>query len=807
MNISEVKRFARKLGYDGAKYRGEWKEFQVYEPTIEGDEPASVGKPEFILVIDDIIRMATEEEVFEYIDSLPDDEDYDDPDVEKGEGAVAKTFDEVLKFNPYHDSRGRFATANSATSFTYAPGKSKAHDNAIAREKERHQKEQEEKEKPRTITLNQRYKEMANNWTHMSDKGAFVEREANKQLDAFREEFKRDDYSDEQKAYLKQRENEYADLLTEKYNDQLYREGTNPSAMMAGPAKFDYRKYERKFEAEMRSQEEYRNKQEKFIENTKKQLERMEPEEKQISRWREGKWKHGETIASDDPLAEKKLQAKLDYHVEQQQKMKDANAYYRKNGSMQGFTGFNDATNKRIDAEMQNYRDRGMNSYARQPFQSYSLSNNNASIKSTKDRLAQLQKQKQRAAQPGGAGNVKFDGGELVRNTNINRLQIKFDSVPDAAMRQKLKSSGWRWSPKEGAWQRQLTDNAERSANSILGITKSMRTTVTKGDIDMSGYDYIEEVGVAKTFDEIVEVAKYNPYHDARGRFASSPTGSSRAYGSTGTGDAVDEIRVGKTNSLAAYLDKDGKLTPEREAVHKKIIDRLLSGKTPVEGQATMTMLGGGPASGKSSVMNPDTSNDPHAVTVDPDAIKKMLPGFNEMAKKDSNAAAYYHEESSALAKRFSEVAFGENYNVIYDGTGDGSTKSVQKKIDAARAHNYRVEAKYVSVDTESAVQRNQKRYDDAVARGETPRLPPVDMVRSTHAKCTDISVSMASKFDYIEIWDNNGSRGQQKMIATGGKGKGLNVVSGQKESLQRYLDKGLGSYVVLQDGRVIPVE
>lgn len=54
---------------------------------------------------------------------------------------TAKSFDtitEVEKFNPYHDQHGRFAEANSATTFTYAPGKSKAHDNAIAREKERH---------------------------------------------------------------------------------------------------------------------------------------------------------------------------------------------------------------------------------------------------------------------------------------------------------------------------------------------------------------------------------------------------------------------------------------------------------------------------------------------------------------------------------------------------------------------------------------------------------------------------------------------------------------------------------------------
>lgn len=534
MNIAKVKKYVQKFGYDDARYRGTWKHYDVYEPVTNDDEPADVGRPEFVFVHEDTIRMATESEVFEYIRSLPDEEDDDeeDADMEKSAEPVAKTFLEILKFNPYHDSKGRFASADSATSFTYAPGKSKAHDMAIAREKERHQKEQEEQEKPRTITLNQKYKEMANNWSFMRDKGAYLEQEANKQLDAFREEFKRSDYTDEQKAYLKQRENEYADLLTEKYNDQLYREGTNPSAMIAGPAKFNYQRYERKKEAEMKSQEEYRDKQKKFVENTKKQLDRMEPEEKQIDYWRKGKWKHGETIASDDPLAEKKLQAKLDYHVDQQQKMKDANAYYRKNGSMQGFTGFNEATNNKIDAQMQSFKDRGMEYYAKQPFQSYSLSSNNASIKATKDRLTQLQSQKQRAGGTGGTGGTtKFEGGQLVRNTEINRLQIKFDSIPDAATRQKLKSSGWRWSPKEGAWQRQLTGNAEQSANSILGIGKSMSTPIEKGDRDVSKHDYIEihEVGVAKTFVEIIEVAKFNHYHDSRGRFASAPGGGAAA--------------------------------------------------------------------------------------------------------------------------------------------------------------------------------------------------------------------------------------------------------------------------------------
>ena len=51
---------------------------------------------------------------------------------------AASTFAEILKFNPYHDNKGRFASADSATSFTYAPGKSTAHDAAIQREKDAH---------------------------------------------------------------------------------------------------------------------------------------------------------------------------------------------------------------------------------------------------------------------------------------------------------------------------------------------------------------------------------------------------------------------------------------------------------------------------------------------------------------------------------------------------------------------------------------------------------------------------------------------------------------------------------------------
>ena len=283
----------------------------------------------------------------------------------------------------------------------------------------------------------------------------------------------------------------------------------------------------------------------------------------------------------------------------------------------------------------------------------------------------------------------------------------------------------------------------------------------------------------------------------------------SAGYAPIDLADAIEEIESGKTNSLAQWVE-GGELSPERKAVHDSIIDDLLEGKTPTGEQPKMTMLGGGPASGKSSVMNPDTKGNPHAITVDPDDMKKRLPGFAEMAEVDTNAAAFYHEESSALAKRFSEVAYSRHIDAIYDGTGDGSVRSVMKKVNAARENGYSVEAKYVTIDTDEAIRRNRKRYDDAVARGETPRLPPEDMVRSTHAKVTDISVELAPEFDRIEVWDNNGGRGEQVMIAVGGKGRWLKPIEGQEAKFEAYLRKGeqgIGRFEKLPDGSWKPKE
>ena len=99
-------------------------------------------------------------------------------------------------------------------------------------------------------------------------------------------------------------------------------------------------------------------------------------------------------------------------------------------------------------------------------YPAYALSNNNANIKRIRDRIAELEKRQTEQAPEG----WEFDGGKVVVNTEMNRLQIIFDGKPDEAVRAELKGEGFRWAPSHKAWQRQLTDNALRAVRRLKCI-------------------------------------------------------------------------------------------------------------------------------------------------------------------------------------------------------------------------------------------------------------------------------------------------------------------------------------------------
>lgn len=172
---------------------------------------------------------------------------------------------------------------------------------------------------------------------------------------------------------------------------------------------------------------------------------------------------YNKSISSGDPQALEKLTAKLEQSKELQDTMKTVNAYWRKFGTCKGAPGITD-----VQADKLEKRIATGYSWEKQPFTSYELTNNNAEIKRLEKRIQELTYNKEV-----GFSGWDFEGGYAEANVEMNRLQLYFDEKPDEQQRTVLKSNGFKWAPSQGAWQRQLTDNAIYSAGRIDFIRPS----------------------------------------------------------------------------------------------------------------------------------------------------------------------------------------------------------------------------------------------------------------------------------------------------------------------------------------------
>lgn len=166
-------------------------------------------------------------------------------------------------------------------------------------------------------------------------------------------------------------------------------------------------------------------------------------------------------ISSDDPEAVRKLKEKLASLEKLQSVMKEVNAIIRKKKLTD-----EEKISEIIKAGLNERRA----SEIMQPdycgrigFASFYLTNNNAKIKTTKDRITHLEKLTSQEATEKEIGSVK-----IIENVEENRCQIFFPDKPSESCRSELKSNGFRWSPYNGCWQRQRGNQATWKAESIV---------------------------------------------------------------------------------------------------------------------------------------------------------------------------------------------------------------------------------------------------------------------------------------------------------------------------------------------------
>lgn len=245
-------------------------------------------------------------------------------------------------------------------------------------------------------------------------------------------------------AYL----DSYAKRLAQWTNDYNRNKASCPSILISGGSNFPTKKKAKQNAREDRLWEEY------------KSIEAILDKIKSIGTG---------PVDLADPHAREILTDQLNTHQKALEDAKAANAYYRKHKTLDGCPGITPKEREWLTRPGVFAKDDGspLALYGC-PFPAYELQSRRGYIKRVQARLEELDKLEAAKTNPDPA--TDYDGFQLIRNATENRLQIIFDEIPDPDMRDKLKSNGFRWSPRNKAWQRQLTDNAERAAKSILGI-------------------------------------------------------------------------------------------------------------------------------------------------------------------------------------------------------------------------------------------------------------------------------------------------------------------------------------------------
>lgn len=167
-------------------------------------------------------------------------------------------------------------------------------------------------------------------------------------------------------------------------------------------------------------------------------------------------------ISSDDPQALVKLRERLVELETRQEQMKAANRVIRRNKADPALCiealvaqGFKEAQAQALLKP---------DYMGRIGFADYAIKNNNANARRVRGRIELLERQ---AAESCDGEQARSRGGVVYR-IEENRVRLVFPGKPAVHVRERLKSSGFRWSPLAGAWQRHLNNAGKYWAGEFI---------------------------------------------------------------------------------------------------------------------------------------------------------------------------------------------------------------------------------------------------------------------------------------------------------------------------------------------------
>jgi predicted ABC-type ATPase len=292
------------------------------------------------------------------------------------------------------------------------------------------------------------------------------------------------------------------------------------------------------------------------------------------------------------------------------------------------------------------------------------------------------------------------------------------------------------------------------------------------------------------------EEEKANPYHYPTGKkggqFAPKPGGNG-SNGRAGMGDiAIDDSWATdfQGGSAMPFLihnpDGSNRFTPERQQLHDQIVNGVLAGKEPSAGQPVYHILGGGPGSGKTSLVQSPAGaamRDPNVAVIENDAIRTQLPEYKQLRDAgDLNSVPFTQAEMGYVSARAMTAAVERRISFTVDSTGDSTPAILKAKIDRAHKAGYRVEGHYVTVPVSVAQARAEQR-GKKIGRF----VPPSDM-KQLHAGVSRTLPQVVKDFDAVDLHDNRGEPGTPPALVMHWDGQKQTIDN--EQIWQEFLDK-----------------
>ena len=231
---------------------------------------------------------------------------------------------------------------------------------------------------------------------------------------------------------------EYEAKYLKKWREWLAALSRCYSVLVTGPARFNNRRHEKMNDYERAARQRLRDWSEKVVKRINRQ--------QRLTGWQEVE----------------RLQSKLDTLTELHEKMKAANKIVRskkmsEEEQIDGLValGLNEKQAVEILKPTERWQSIG--------FPTYQLQNNLAKIKDTQAAI-----ERHKAMAEAEDKEITFNGGRVVVCNSDERMRFYFDEIPSVEVRNLMKRNAFKWSPKNGAWQRQLTANCKFDTKRIL---------------------------------------------------------------------------------------------------------------------------------------------------------------------------------------------------------------------------------------------------------------------------------------------------------------------------------------------------